>query len=164
MILKAAILPELLSWQLSMKWGPDQKIPEDTTIHLNLTHSNILNSLISSLQQRQWTIPGGQKKPGTVYFFRTLLWSTVILFSPLLDKPSFPHYNNKDKIIKFGWELFVLRVISYGLSFSGFAINPFSTGTGWTLCLWRFQNLVINLSLIVPRDSGNRANPENDSA
>ena len=37
---------------------------------------------------------------------------------------------------------FILWVISYGLSFSGFAIN---------------------LSLIVPRNSGNRANPENDS-
>ena len=36
----------------------------------------------------------------------------------------------------------MLLVISYGLSFSGFAIN---------------------LILIVPRISGNRANPENDS-
>ena len=54
-------------------------------------------------------------------FFRTLLWSPVIFF-PLLDRASFPHYNNT-KIIKFGWELFILWVISYGLSFSGFAIN-----------------------------------------
>ena len=44
--------------------------------------------------------------------------------------------------MKFGWELFILRVISFGLSYSGFAIS---------------------LSLIVPRNSGNRENPENDS-
>ena len=62
-------------------------------------------------------------------------------FFTLLDRPSFPHYNNT-KFIKCGWELFIWWVISDGLSFSGFAIN---------------------LSLIVPRNSGNRANPENDS-
>ena len=73
-------------------------------------------------------------------FFRTLLYLTVIFFI-LLHKASFPHCSNT-KIIKFGWELFILWVISYGLSFSGFAIN---------------------LSLIMPRNSGNRANPENDS-
>ena len=61
-------------------------------------------------------------------------------FFILLDRASFPHYNNT-KIIKFGWELFILWVISYGLSFSGFAID---------------------VSLIVPRNFGNRANPEND--
>ena len=38
----------------------------------------------------------------------------------LLGRASFPHYNNT-KIIKFGWELFISWVISYGLSFSGFA-------------------------------------------
>ena len=52
-------------------------------------------------------------------FFRTLLWSTVIFFT-LLDRASFPHYNNT-KIIQFDWELFILWAISYGLSFSGFA-------------------------------------------
>ena len=65
-------------------------------------------------------IPGGPKN-GRVDFFRTLLWSTVIFF-PLLDRTSFPDYNNT-KIIKFGWRLFILWVISYGLSFSGFAIH-----------------------------------------
>ena len=55
-------------------------------------------------------------------FFRTLLWSTVIFF-PLLDRASFPHYNNT-KIIKFGWKCFILWVISYVLSFSGFARFP----------------------------------------
>ena len=62
-------------------------------------------------------------------------------YYPLLDRASFPHYNNT-KIIKFGWELFILWVISYGLSFSGFAIS---------------------LSLYVPWNSGHRANPANDN-
>ena len=43
-------------------------------------------------------------------------------FFTLLDRASFPHYNDT-KIIKFGWKLLILWVISYGLSFSGFAIN-----------------------------------------
>ena len=50
------------------------------------------------------------------------------LFFTLLDRASFPHYNNT-KIIKFGWELFILWVISYGLSFSGFARFPEFRGT-----------------------------------
>ena len=41
--------------------------------------------------------------------FWTLLLSTVIL-STLLDRASSPH-NNNTKIIKFGWELFILWVI-----------------------------------------------------
>ena len=49
-------------------------------------------------------------------------------FFTLLDRASFPHYNNT-KIIKFGWELFILWVISYGLSFSGFARFPEFRGT-----------------------------------
>ena len=58
------------------------------------------------------SIPGGPKKRNSRYsqFFRTLIWSTVIFFT-LLDRASFPHYNNT-KIIKFGWELFSLWVIS----------------------------------------------------
>ena len=83
---------------------------------------------------------GWPKKNGTVNFFG-LCSDQQLSFFTLLDRASFPHYKNT-KIIKFGWELFILWVISYGLSFSGFAIN---------------------LSLIVPRNSGNRANPENDS-
>ena len=55
-------------------------------------------------------------------------------FYTLLDRSSFPYYNNT-KIIKFGWEFCILWVISYGLSFSGYAIN---------------------LSLILPPNSGNR--------
>ena len=41
------------------------------------------------------------------------------LFFTLVDRASFFHYNNT-KIIKFGWELFILWLISYELSFSGF--------------------------------------------
>ena len=61
------------------------------------------------------------KEPEQSIFFRTLLWSTVIFFT-LLDKIYFPDYNNT-KIIKFGWFFFIWWVISYGLSFSGFAIH-----------------------------------------
>ena len=86
-------------------------------------------------------IPGGQqKKTMEQSIFLGLCSDLQLSFYTLRDKASFPHYNNT-KIIKFGWELFILWVISYGLSFSGFAIS---------------------LSLIVPRNSGNRANPEND--
>ena len=53
-----------------------------------------------------WVAP----KKRNSQFFRTVLWSTVIFFT-LLDRASFPHYNNT-KIIKFGWELFILWVIS----------------------------------------------------
>ena len=61
-------------------------------------------------------------------FFRTLLSDQQLSFFTLLDRASFPHYNNT-KIIKFGWELFILWVISYGLSFSGFARFPEFRGT-----------------------------------
>ena len=125
-------------------------------------------------------------------------------FFTLLDRASFPHYNNTN-IIKFGWELFILWVISYGLSSSGFARFPEFRGTIndsfssrymlQNMC-WRqhstsykeisvpmmcldCKSLLGNsritehntrsiygwpkLSLIVSRNSGNQANPENDS-
>ena len=61
-------------------------------------------------------------KNGTVdtVHFSGLCSDQQLSFFTLLDRASFPHYNNT-KIIKFGWELFILWVISYGLSFSGFA-------------------------------------------
>ena len=59
--------------------------------------------------------------------FQDLLWSTVIFFT-LVDRASFPYYNNT-KIIKFGWKLFILWVISHGLSFLGFARFPEFRGT-----------------------------------
>ena len=82
-----------------------------------------------------------QKKRNSQYgrFFRTLLWSTVI-FLTLLDRASSCHYINT-KIIKFGWELFILWAISYGLSSSGFA----------------------QFSWVSRHDDKLMANPENDS-
>ena len=75
-----------------------------------------------------WTSPltstaytGWPKKNGTVDFLG-LCSDQQLSFFTLLDRTSFPHYNNT-KIIKFGWKLFILWVISYGRSFSGFAIN-----------------------------------------
>ena len=61
-------------------------------------------------------------KNGTVdtVDFSGLCSDQQLSFFTLLDRASFPHYNNT-KIIKFGWELFILWVISYGLSFSEFA-------------------------------------------
>ena len=70
-----------------------------------------------------------KKKKRNSRFFRTLLLSTVIFFHLAgQDRASFPYYNNT-KIIKFGWELFISWVISYGLSFSGFARFPEFRGT-----------------------------------
>ena len=64
-------------------------------------------------------------KNGTVdtVDFSGLCSDQQLFFFTLLDRASFPHYNNTN-IIKFGWELFILWVISYGLSFSGFARFP----------------------------------------
>ena len=68
-----------------------------------------------------YIIPGGPKKTEQSIFLG-LRSDQQLSFFILLDRTSFPHYNNT-KIIKFGWKLFILWVISYGLSFSGFAIN-----------------------------------------
>ena len=81
----------------------------------------------------------GPSKNGTFDFLGLCSDQQLSLFTRL-DKASFPHYNNT-KIIKFGWKLFILWVISYGLSCSGFAINLSS-------CL---------------ETQGNRANREHDS-
>ena len=66
-------------------------------------------------------LPGGPEKTeqSTRSSFQDFALFNSYFFI-LLDKTSFPHCNNT-KIIKFGWELFILWVISYGLSFSGFA-------------------------------------------
>ena len=103
----------------------------------------------------KWTVNTEQRTQNTMYRSGYTGWPKIngtvnfsglcsdqqLSFFTFLDRASFPHYNNP-KVIKFGGELFILWVISYGLSFSGFAIN---------------------LSLIVPRNTRNRANPENDS-
>ena len=94
-----------------------------------------------------WDSPGYTGWPiknGTVdtVDFSGLCSDQQLSFFTLLDHgASFPHYNNT-KIIKFGWELFILWVISHGLSFSGFARFPEFRG-------------MINDTLM--------ANPENDS-
>ena len=67
------------------------------------------------------TYTGWPKKNGTVDFLG-LCSDQQLSFFTLLDRTSFSHYNNT-KIIKLSWKLFILWVISYGLSFSGFAIN-----------------------------------------
>ena len=74
--------------------------------------------------------PPPKKKNGTVdtVDFSGLYSDQQLSFFTLLDRASFPHYNNT-KINKFGWELFILWVISYGLSFSGFARFPEFRGT-----------------------------------
>ena len=64
---------------------------------------------------------GWHKNNGTVDFLG-LCSDQQLSFFTLLDRTSFPHYNNT-KIIKFSWKHFMLWVISCGLSFSGFAIN-----------------------------------------
>ena len=89
-------------------------------------------------------IPGGPKKKTesrNSQFFQDFALINIYFFFTLLDRASFPYYNNT-KIIKFGWELFILWVIFYGLSFSGFDRFPEFRGT-------------INDKLM--------ANPENDS-
>ena len=152
-------------------------------------------------------IPGGPQKNGTVDTanFSGLCSDQQLSFLTLLDRASFPHYNNT-KIIKFGWELFTLWVICYGLSFSGFARFPEVRGTindsfsskymcqhmCWLQHSTSYKEISVpmtcldcksllgntwitehsdtrsiygrpKLSLIVPQNSGNRANPENDS-
>ena len=73
--------------------------------------------------------------------FSGLCSDQQLSFFTLLDRTSFPH-NNDTKIIKFGWKLLILWVISYGLSFSRFARFP------------EFRSTINDKSM---------ANPENDS-
>ena len=73
---------------------------------------------------------GWPPKNGTVdtVDFSGLCSDQQLSLFTLLDRACFPHYNNT-KIIKFGWKLFILWVISYGLSFSRFARFPEFRGT-----------------------------------
>ena len=61
---------------------------------------------------------GWPRKNGTVdtVDFSELCSDHQLSLFTLLDRASFPH--NNTKIIQFGWELFILWEISYGLSFS----------------------------------------------
>ena len=73
-----------------------------------------------------WVAP---QNPGTVNLLGLCCSDQQLSFFTLLDRISFPDYNNT-KIIKFGWKLFILWVISHGLWFSGFSIIKFVIG-GW---------------------------------
>ena len=111
-----------------------------TKLSITWRHPRPSIKYISSINISRFAYTGWPKKNGR-FFFLGLYSDQQLSFFTLLDRTYFPYYNYT-KIVKFGWELFILWVITYGLSFSGFAIN---------------------LSLIVPRNSGNRANPKNDS-
>ena len=86
----------------------------------------------------KFSLVGSPSKNGTFDFVGLCSDQQLFCFT-CLERASFPHYNNT-KIFKFGWKLFMLWVISYGLSFSRYAINLLS-------CL---------------ETRGNRANTEGD--
>ena len=99
----------------------------------------------AGFSQAQSAYTGWPKNNGTVDFLG-LCSDQQLSFFTLLDRTSFLHYNNT-KIIKFGWKLFILWVISYGLSYSGLAINlsfvggPPNNGTVNFLALCSNQQL-----------------------
>ena len=95
---------------------------------------------LSVESQKSANNTGWSNKNGTVNFLGLCSNQQLSVFT-LLDRASFLHYNNTT-IIKYGWELFILWVLSYGLSFLGFARFPEFRST-------------INDKLM--------ANPENDS-
>ena len=85
-------------------------------------HQNLSINCYGCLSRvSRWSYTGWPHKNGTVNFLGLCSDQQLSLFT-LMDRTSFPRYNNT-KIIKFGWKLFMLWVISYGLSFLGFAIN-----------------------------------------
>ena len=100
------------------------------TVVIGLTRRPV--SVNTVLIIKPLTIPGGQKTPEQWIFQDFALTPPCsdqqLSFFTLLGRASFPHYNNT-KIVKFGWELLILWVISYGLSFSGFARFPEFRGT-----------------------------------
>ena len=93
----------------------------------NNSNKNLINFEAINMNDAKQAIPGGQKTPEQSIFQDFALINSYFLFT-LLDRVSFSHYNNT-KIIKFGWEIFILWVISYGLSFLGFARFPEFRGT-----------------------------------
>ena len=102
---------------------PQKQKQQSTQNPNNNNNNNIKTWAWAKLMYASRTIEWPPKRNSRYSrFFRTLLWSTVIFFT-FLHRASFPRYNNT-KIIKFAWELFILWVVSYGLSFSGFARFP----------------------------------------
>ena len=111
----------------------EQKIkPLPHLIKFLLHHQNILTTKIyvycSLWAERSRNLYRVAPQKTEQSIFQDFALINSYLFFTLLDRASFPHYNNT-KIIKFGWELFILWVISYGLSFSGFARFPEFRGT-----------------------------------
>ena len=116
------------AWMLSCSWNTDWSDSPwgfadryNHVVIISILHNSSFP--ISELWRFKNTwkrnIPSGPKKT------EQLIQSIFQDFALINNKKSasFPHYNNT-KIIKFGWELFILWVISYGLSFSGFARFP----------------------------------------
>ena len=88
----------------------------------DLSHTSLVKQKCLPMQYTEIPLYRvAQKNRNSRFFFLGLCSNQQLSFFTLLDRASFPHYNNT-KITKFGWELFILWVISYGLSFSGFAI------------------------------------------
>ena len=98
----------------------------DATRHMSMAADS--REKVNSPPGYEYT--GWPEKNGTVdtVVFSGLCSNQQLSFFTLQDRASFSHYNNT-KIIKFGWELFILWVISYGLSCSGFARFPEFRGT-----------------------------------
>ena len=97
----------IFSWE---KWYQDQPFW--------LSGSYSRARYVSQCQVTTFSTP---KNNGTINFLG-LCSNQQLSFFTLLDRTYLLHYNNT-KIIKFGWKLFILWVISYRLSFLGFAIN-----------------------------------------
>ena len=102
------------------------------------TEDYVLAHIITSTKS---LIPGGPEitEQSILSIFQDFPLINSYFFT-LLDRASSSHYINT-KIIKFGWEFFILWVIFYGLSSSGFARFP-----------W-----------VSRHDDKLMANPENDS-
>ena len=99
-----------------------------------------LQSVFPYTRHPKLVIPGGPIKTeqSIQSNFQDFALINSYLFT-LLDISSFPHHNNT-KIIKFGRELFIIWVISYGLSFSGFARFPEFRGTINDKLMWNPEN------------------------
>ena len=93
------------------------------------------------------TIPGGPEI--TEQSIQSIFQDFALInsyFFTLLDRASIFHYNNT-KINKFGWKLFILWDISYGLSFSWFARFPEFWGTMTNL--WQIPKMTVDKKLLI---------------
>ena len=111
-----------IKWLVSVD-GLSSPEKNDTKIsHFVLILEHVMSANVG-LQNFPFSGKISPPKNGTIdFFFLALCSDQQLSFFTLLDRTSFLHYYNT-KIIKFGWKLFILWVISYRLSFLGFAIN-----------------------------------------